>query len=79
MIGEITQLGVTPLTKKMDEFIDVFAGILKDKYGYELQYEKVTKFLGMPKMAFPNDSFLLYLALIPILAFVVIMFMALYF
>ncbi len=48
--GFIAQLGVSPLTSKMDEFLKRLQDKLKVNYNYNFQYEKLTRFLPKYKL-----------------------------
>jgi len=48
--GFIAQLGVSPLSSKMDEFLKRLQEKLKVSYDYNFQYEKLTRFLPKYKL-----------------------------
>lgn len=50
--GFIAQLGVSPLTGKMDEFLKRLHDKLLTEYNYNFQYEKLTRFLPKYKLHF---------------------------
>jgi hypothetical protein len=47
--GYIAQLATSPLTKNMDKFISLLAEKLKSRYGYNLEHEKMTRFIPKHK------------------------------
>jgi len=54
--GYIAQMGVTPLTKKMDSFLKNLSTNLNAKYNYSFQYEPFTKFLPTYKLQINKDD-----------------------
>lgn len=50
--GFIAQLGVSPLTSKMDDFLKRLHDKLLNQYSYTFQYEKLTSFLPKYKLHF---------------------------
>lgn len=54
--GYIAQLGVSPLTSKMDEFLNKLSLKLKSKYNCSFQYEKLTRFLPNYKLNINSDD-----------------------
>ena len=40
--GFITQFGTTPLAKVMDKYMEELSRLLRERYGYELAYEKIS-------------------------------------
>ncbi len=67
--GFIAQLGVSPLTAKMDEFLLKLHNRLSSKYNHDFQYEKLTRFLPNYKLNFSKTDLVIIL-LIVIVTFV---------
>jgi len=49
--GYIAQLSVSPLTKSMDKFLLNLQDLLKQRYNYNFEYERLTKFLPSYKLS----------------------------
>lgn len=64
--GFITQLGVSPLTSKMDEFLKRLHDKLLAEYNYNFQYEKLTRFLPKYKLHFSKIDFTVSLLILVI-------------
>lgn len=62
--GYIAQLGTTPLTKKMDEFLKNLQSILKTKCNYSFTYQKLTRFLPSYKISINKTDKILFLVII---------------
>lgn len=63
--GFIAQLGVSPLTGKMDEFLKRLQDKLLAEYNYNFQYEKLTRFLPKYKLSFSKiDGVVLLLIIV---------------
>lgn len=75
--GYIAQLAVSPLTQKMDKFALNLATELKEKYGYQMNYEKLTKFFSMPKLYFNKTDKIIFGGLIS--SFFAAVFLEIYF
>jgi hypothetical protein len=56
LMGFIAQLGVSPLTSKMDEFLKKLHDKLIAEYNYDFQYEKLTRFLPKYKLHFSKTD-----------------------
>lgn len=56
MTGYIAQLAVSPLTKNMDKLTDLIGTKLKTNCNYELDYEKMTKFVPSYKSKITNTD-----------------------
>lgn len=55
--GYIAQLGVSPLTKKIDLFLENLQGTLKQQYNYTFEYKKLTRFMPSYKLKLkPRDK-----------------------
>ncbi len=59
--GFIAQLGTSPLTSKMDEFLNKLSLNLNHKYGTVFQYDKLTKFLPSYKIHFSKVDVIIIL------------------
>ncbi len=66
--GFIAQLGVSPLTSKMDDFLKKLHDKLATQYNYDFQYEKLTRFLPKYKLHFSKID-LIALLLILVITF----------
>ncbi len=66
--GFIAQLGVSPLTGKMDDFLKRLRDKLATQYNYDFQYEKLTRFLPKYKLHFSKID-LIALLLILVITF----------
>ncbi|PJE67699.1 hypothetical protein COU95_00945 [Candidatus Shapirobacteria bacterium CG10_big_fil_rev_8_21_14_0_10_40_9] len=67
--GFIAQLGVSPLTGKMDDFLKRLHDKLATQYNYDFQYEKLTRFLPKYKLHFSKID-LTVLSLILVITFI---------
>lgn len=59
--GFIAQLGVSPLTGKMDDFLKRLHDKLLTRYNYDFQYEKLTRFLPKYKIQFSKIDLIIIL------------------
>jgi len=71
--GYIAQLSTGPLTKKMDEFLQQLQSVLKEKYNYSFEYEKLTRFLPKYKLSINNKDKKVFLAIIIITFFIALL------
>jgi len=62
--GYIAQLGTTPLTKKMDEFLINLATTLKNNHNYNFEFEKLTKFLPGYKLKINKKDVIVFAVII---------------
>jgi len=64
--GFIAQLGVSPLTSKMDEFLKRLQDKLQTEYNYNFKYEKLTRFLPKYKLQFSKVDWIAILLIIAV-------------